>query len=85
MVGVRLNFDKRYITLAPVATLIGLAFRLYDPDGLLGDEKDRGITLALVPRDTAGHGHRPPPLPAQLRRSRTARSTARTCSCRCRS
>jgi acyl-CoA dehydrogenase len=54
VVGVRMNFDKRYITLAPVATLIGLAFRLYDPDGLLGDQKDRGITLALVPRGTPG-------------------------------
>jgi acyl-CoA dehydrogenase len=54
VLGVRLNFEKRYITLAPVATIIGLAFRLYDPDGLLGDEKDRGITLALVPRGTPG-------------------------------
>jgi acyl-CoA dehydrogenase len=54
VVGVRLNFDKRYITLAPVATIIGLAFRLYDPDKLLGEEKDRGITLALVPRGTPG-------------------------------
>jgi acyl-CoA dehydrogenase len=52
VVGVRLTFDKRYITLAPVATVIGLAFRLYDPDGLLGEESDRGITLALVPRNT---------------------------------
>jgi len=64
VVGVRMNFDKRYITLAPVATIIGLAFRLYDPDGLLGDEKDRGITLALVPRGTPGMGigRRPFPL-----------------------
>jgi len=54
VVGVRLNFDKRYITLAPVATIIGLAFRLYDPDGLLSETKDRGITLALVPRGTPG-------------------------------
>ena len=54
VLGVRLNFDKRYITLAPVATIIGLAFRLYDPDGLLSDKKDRGITLALVPRGTPG-------------------------------
>jgi acyl-CoA dehydrogenase len=54
VVGVRLNFDKRYITLAPVATIVGLAFRLYDPDGILGETKDRGITLALVPRNTAG-------------------------------
>jgi len=54
VVGVKLSFDKRYITLAPVATVIGLAFRLHDPDGLLGPETDRGITLALVPHDTAG-------------------------------
>ncbi|MEE4637554.1 MAG: acyl-CoA dehydrogenase [Wenzhouxiangella sp.] len=52
--GIRLNFEKRYITLAPVATVVGLAFRLYDPDGLLGDTKDIGITLALLPRDTKG-------------------------------
>ncbi|GAB3378062.1 acyl-CoA dehydrogenase [Lysobacter fragariae] len=54
VVGVKLTFDKRYITLAPVATLIGLAFRMYDPDGLLGDKRDIGITLGLLPRDTAG-------------------------------
>ncbi len=54
VLGVRLTFDKRYITLAPVATVIGLAFRLYDPDHLLGGECDRGITLALVPRSTPG-------------------------------
>lgn len=54
VVGLRLNFDKRYITLAPLATVVGLAFRLYDPDHLLGDVEDRGITLALLPRDTEG-------------------------------
>ncbi|MET3931358.1 acyl-CoA dehydrogenase [Lysobacter sp. OAE881] len=54
VVGVKLTFDKRYITLAPVATLIGLAFRMYDPEGLIGDKQDIGITLALLPRDTAG-------------------------------
>lgn len=54
VVGVRLTLNKRYITLAPVATLIGVAFRMYDPDGLLGEKKDIGISLALVPRDTAG-------------------------------
>ena len=54
VVGIKLNFDKRYITLAPVATLVGLAFRLYDPDGLLGARKDLGISLALVPRNTPG-------------------------------
>ena len=54
VLGLRLTFDKRYITLAPVATLIGLAFRMHDPDHLLGDKDDLGITLALLPRDTAG-------------------------------
>ncbi|MFL6591591.1 MAG: acyl-CoA dehydrogenase [Luteimonas sp.] len=54
VLGIRLTLDKRYITLAPVATLIGVAFRMYDPDGLLGDRQDIGISLALVPRDTPG-------------------------------
>lgn len=54
VLGVRLTFDKRYITLAPVATLIGLAFRMYDPDGLIGETRDIGITLALLPRETPG-------------------------------
>ncbi len=54
VLGMRLNFDKRYITLAPVATLIGLAVKLYDPDALLGEVEDLGISLALMPRDTEG-------------------------------
>ena len=54
VLGVRLTFDKRYITLAPVATLIGLAFRMHDPDGLLGEEKEPGLSLILIPRDTPG-------------------------------
>jgi len=54
VLGMRLNFNKRYITLAPVATVIGLAFRLYDPDGLLGGREDIGISLALIPRETPG-------------------------------
>ena len=54
VLGIRLTLNKRYITLAPVATLIGVAFRMYDPDGLLGDKRDIGISLALVPRDTPG-------------------------------
>lgn len=54
VVGIRLNFSKRYITLAPIATVIGLAFRLYDPDGLMGEKTDLGITCALIPRDTPG-------------------------------
>jgi acyl-CoA dehydrogenase len=69
VVGIRLNFDKRYITLAPVATLIGIAFRMYDPDGLLGDREDLGISLALVPRKTkgmeVGRRHMPLNLPFQ--------------------
>lgn len=52
--GLRLNFDKRYITLAPVATVIGLAFKMYDPDHLVGNKKDLGITCALIPRDIPG-------------------------------
>jgi len=54
VLGIRLNWDKRYITLAPVATLLGLAFKLYDPDHLLGDQEDLGITLALIPTDAPG-------------------------------
>ncbi len=54
VLGIKLNFEKRYITLAPVATVVGLAFRLYDPDGLLGEREDIGITLALLPSDTPG-------------------------------
>jgi len=52
--GIRLNWDKRYITLAPVATVLGLAFKLYDPDHLIGDTDEYGITAALVPTDTKG-------------------------------
>ena len=54
VVGLKLNFSKRYITLAPVATVIGLAFRMFDPDKLIGEKADLGITCALVPRNTAG-------------------------------
>lgn len=52
--GIRLAFAKRYITLAPIATVIGLAFKLYDPDHLLSDVEERGITCALIPRNTPG-------------------------------
>ncbi len=54
VLGIRITWEKRYITLGPVATLLGLAFRMYDPDGLLGNEKDIGITLALIPTQTPG-------------------------------
>ncbi|MBK3510293.1 acyl-CoA dehydrogenase [Pseudomonas sp. MF6747] len=52
--GLRLNWEKRYITLGPVATLLGLAFKAHDPDHLLGDKEDLGISLALIPTDTPG-------------------------------
>ncbi|ROT99837.1 acyl-CoA dehydrogenase [Marinobacter sp. R17] len=54
VIGLRLNFEKRWITLAPIATVVGLAFRMFDPDNLLGDQEDLGITCALVPRETKG-------------------------------
>jgi acyl-CoA dehydrogenase len=54
VLGLRLNWNKRYITLAPVATLLGLAFKARDPDGLLGQEQELGITCALIPTDTPG-------------------------------
>jgi len=54
VLGLRLNWEKRYITLGPVATVLGLAFKVFDPDGLLGGEEELGITCALIPADTAG-------------------------------
>lgn len=56
VLGLRMNFSKRWITLAPIATVIGLAFKLYDPDGLLGDanKKEYGITCALLPASHKG-------------------------------
>jgi acyl-CoA dehydrogenase len=54
VIGMRVTWDKRYITLGPVCTILGLAFHMYDPDGLLGDKKHIGITCALVPWDHPG-------------------------------
>lgn len=54
VLGIRLTWEKRYITLGPIATLLGLAFQLYDPDHLVGNADDVGITLALVPTDMPG-------------------------------
>tara|TARA_R110000744_G_scaffold115366_5_gene215931 strand:+ start:7344 stop:9713 length:2370 start_codon:yes stop_codon:yes gene_type:complete len=54
VLGMRLTWNKRYITLAPVATVLGLAFKLQDPDHLLGEEEDLGITCALIPTDIEG-------------------------------
>jgi acyl-CoA dehydrogenase len=54
VLGIRVSWEKRYITLGPIATLLGLAFHAYDPDHILSDEEDVGITLALIPTDTPG-------------------------------
>ncbi|MEH6482464.1 MULTISPECIES: acyl-CoA dehydrogenase [Pseudomonas] len=54
VIGMRLTWEKRYITLGPVATLLGLAFKALDPDHLLGDKEDLGISLALIPTETPG-------------------------------
>jgi len=64
VIGISLTWDKRYITLAPVATVLGLAFQLFDPAHLLGDRVELGITCALVPVDARGVwiGHRHDPL-----------------------
>lgn len=63
VLGIRLTWDKRYITLAPVATVLGLAIRLFDPDHLLGQKEEVGITLCLVPTShpgvEIGHRHLP--------------------------
>ncbi|KTQ97683.1 acyl-CoA dehydrogenase [Aureimonas ureilytica] len=60
VLGIKLNFDKRYITLAPVATVMGLAFKLFDPENHLGRGESLGITVALLPTSTPGvrHGDR---------------------------
>ncbi|WP_289367875.1 acyl-CoA dehydrogenase FadE [Pantoea stewartii] len=64
VLGMRLTWNKRYITLAPIATVLGLAFKLSDPDHLLGDKDELGITCALIPTSTPGVeiGHRHFPL-----------------------
>lgn len=69
VIGIRLNWDKRYITLAPIATVLGLAFKLYDPEHLMGDADEYGITAALIPTHlpgiTIGRRHFPLNLPFQ--------------------
>ena len=64
VLGIRLNWDKRYITLAAVSTVLGLAFQLRDPDGLMGTKTDYGITCALIPSHLSGidNGERHDPL-----------------------
>ncbi len=69
ILGINLNWDKRYITLAPIATVLGLAFKLEDPEHLLGDTEALGITCALIPTDmdgiTIGRRHFPLNVPFQ--------------------
>jgi acyl-CoA dehydrogenase len=64
VLGIRVSWEKRYITLGPVATLLGLAFKLHDPEHLLGAHKDIGITLALIPTKHRRE-HRSSSLPSQ--------------------
>ena len=73
-IGIRLNWDKRYITLAPVATVLGLAFKLYDPDHLIGKQDEYGITAALIPTDLPGvtTGRRHDPLNVAFQNGPTA-------------
>lgn len=54
VIGLSVTWDKRYITLAPIATVLGLAFKVFDPDQLLGDELELGITCALLPKSHPG-------------------------------
>lgn len=54
VLGIRLNWEKRYITLGPIATVLGLAFKCFDPEHLLGDQENLGITVALIPTTTPG-------------------------------
>ena len=66
IIGIKLNFFKRYITLAPVATVMGLAIKLYDPDHLIGNQEKLGITLCLVPTNHPGVEHGKRHLPMNL-------------------
>ncbi|TMP51052.1 MULTISPECIES: acyl-CoA dehydrogenase [unclassified Pseudoalteromonas] len=54
VLGLEITWDKRYITLAPIATVLGLAFKVVDPDGLLGGKENLGITCALIPKEHPG-------------------------------
>ncbi len=69
VLGMKLTWDKRYITLAPIATVLGLAFKLQDPEQLLSEQQELGITCALIPTDlsgiTIGRRHFPLNIPFQ--------------------
>ncbi len=66
VLGVRISFDKRYVSLGPIATLIGVPFKLFDPDGFLGEESNLGVTIALVPADAPGVERGPRHDPLQM-------------------
>jgi acyl-CoA dehydrogenase len=66
VIGIKLNWSKRYITLAPVATLLGLAVKVYDPEHLLGEQEDLGITVCLVPVYLSGVNHSKRHIPLNL-------------------
>lgn len=68
VIGLSVSWDKRYITLAPIATVLGLAFKVFDPDNLIGDEIERGITCALIPKAHPGVelGNRHDPMGARF-------------------
>lgn len=63
VLGLKVTWNKRYITLAPVATLIGLAIKVFDPDNLLGRGRELGVTAVMVPSDTPGVNHGPRHMP----------------------
>jgi hypothetical protein len=82
VLGMRVTWDKRYITLGPVCTILGLAFRLHDPDQLLGDESKTWASPARWCPRPPRREHRPPPFPAECRVPERAELAARMCSCR---
>ena len=67
VLGIRLNWHKRYITLGPIATVLGLAFKLHDPDHLIGDQRGDRHHAALVPTHLARRRDRPPPFAGAAR------------------
>ena len=82
VLGLRVTWAKRYITLAPVATLLGLAFKAEDPDHLLGEQEELGITLRAHPDANAAACRSGAATCRRCRRSRTARPRAPMSSCR---
>ncbi len=54
ILGIRLNWEKRYISFSPIATILAMTFKLFDPEHLLGDKESLGVTIALIPTNTPG-------------------------------